>query len=76
MCQCIRRLVLGAITLIGLGLGAWSLGLGAEIDVVAFMVARYFGVPSFASIYGLAVFAIALLGDAHAIREFVKSTLG
>lgn len=29
---------------------------------MAFMVARYFGVPSFASIYGLAVFAIAVLG--------------
>jgi len=34
-----------------------------------------------ATLTGLAVvagvvFAIALLGDAHAIREFVKSTLG
>ena len=42
-----------AILLIGLGLGA-------EIDIVAYMVARYFGVRSFSTLYGLAVFFIAL----------------
>lgn len=37
-----------------------GLGLGAEIDVVAYMVARYFGLGSFSTIYGLTVFFIAL----------------
>lgn len=41
-----------AILLIGLGLGA-------EIDVVAYMVARYFGVRSFSTLYGMTVFFIA-----------------
>ncbi|MCY1449849.1 hypothetical protein D9M71_666170 [compost metagenome] len=36
-----------------------GLGQGAEIDVVAFMIARYFGLRSYASIYGLSVFFIA-----------------
>lgn len=44
-----------AILLIGLGLGA-------EIDVVAYMVARYFGIRSFSTLYGLTVFFIALSG--------------
>jgi predicted MFS family arabinose efflux permease len=44
-----------AILLIGLGLGA-------EIDIVAYMVARYFGITSFATLYGVAVFFIALSG--------------
>lgn len=39
-----------------------GLGLGAEIDVVAFMVARYFGVRTFSTLYGLAVFFIAFGG--------------
>lgn len=43
-----------------------GLGLGAEIDVVAYMVARYFGVRSFATLYGLAVFFIAFAGAAGA----------
>jgi hypothetical protein len=37
-------------------------GLGAEIDVVAYMVARYFGIRSFSTIYGMAVFFIAFSG--------------
>ena len=41
-----------AILLIGFGLGA-------EIDVVAYMVARYFGIRSFSTIYGMTVFFIA-----------------
>jgi predicted MFS family arabinose efflux permease len=32
---------------------------GAEIDIVAFVVARYFGMKSFAAIYGITIFAIA-----------------
>jgi predicted MFS family arabinose efflux permease len=43
----------GAILLIGLGQGA-------EIDIVAFMIARYFGLRSYASIYGLSTLGIAL----------------
>lgn len=39
-----------------------GLGLGAEIDVVAYMVARYFGIPSFSTLYGLTVFFIAFFG--------------
>ncbi|UXJ50182.1 MFS transporter [Pseudomonas citronellolis] len=38
-----------------------GLGQGAEIDVVAFMIARYFGLQSYASIYGLSVFCIAAM---------------
>jgi len=41
-----------AILLIGVGLGA-------EIDIVAYMVARYFGVKVFSTLYGLTVFFIA-----------------
>jgi predicted MFS family arabinose efflux permease len=44
---------LGAVVLIGLGQGA-------EIDIVAFMIARYFGLRSYASIYGLSTLGIAL----------------
>ncbi len=45
-----------AILLIGLGLGA-------EIDVVAYMVARYFGVKSFSTLYGLAAFFLTICGS-------------
>jgi predicted MFS family arabinose efflux permease len=46
-----------------------GVGQGAEIDIVAFMAARYFGIRSYASIYGLSVLAIALAvaGAASAI---------
>ncbi|SCW62056.1 Sugar phosphate permease [Sphingobium faniae] len=37
-------------------------GLGAEIDVVAYMVARYFGIRSFSTLYGMTVFFIAFSG--------------
>lgn len=43
----------GAILLIGLGQGA-------EIDIVAFMIARYFGLRSYATIYGVSTLGIAL----------------
>lgn len=46
--------VIVAIVLLGLGQGA-------EIDVVAFMIARYFGLRCYASIYGLSVFCIAAM---------------
>ncbi|TLX71319.1 MFS transporter [Pseudomonas nicosulfuronedens] len=38
-----------------------GLGQGAEIDLLAFMVARYFGLRSYAAIYGLSVLFIAAL---------------
>jgi predicted MFS family arabinose efflux permease len=44
---------LGAVVLVGLGQGA-------EIDIVAFMIARYFGLRSYATIYGLSTLGIAL----------------
>ncbi|KEQ53197.1 MFS transporter [Sphingobium chlorophenolicum] len=43
----------------GLAILLIGLGLGAEIDVVAYMVARYFGIRSFSTIYGMTVFFIA-----------------
>lgn len=46
-------LFLGAVVLVGLGQGA-------EIDIVAFMIARYFGLRSYATIYGLSTLGIAL----------------
>ena len=47
---------MAVIALVLLGLGQ-----GAEIDVVAFMIARYFGMRSYASIYGISVFCIAVM---------------
>lgn len=38
-----------------------GLGQGAEIDVVAYMIARYFGLKAYASIYGLSVLVISLM---------------
>lgn len=43
----------GAVFLIGVGQGA-------EIDVVAYMIARYFGLADYSTIYGLSVTCIAL----------------
>ncbi|MEP6867104.1 MAG: MFS transporter [Novosphingobium sp.] len=45
---------MAAIVLIGIGQGA-------EIDVVAFIIARWFGMERYSTIYGLSVFAIAML---------------
>jgi predicted MFS family arabinose efflux permease len=41
----------GAVIMIGLGQGA-------EIDIVAFMIGRYFGLKDYATIYGLGVLCI------------------
>ncbi|MBG6119981.1 MULTISPECIES: MFS transporter [unclassified Sphingobium] len=43
----------GAVLLIGVGQGA-------EIDIVAFMIARYFGLRDYGAIYGLTTLGIAL----------------
>ncbi len=45
------------LAIIGLGLG-----LGAEIDLMGFLVSRYFGIRSFGEIYGY-VFALFALGS-------------
>jgi predicted MFS family arabinose efflux permease len=37
-----------------------GLGQGAEIDIVAYMIARYFGLRSYATIYGITVLGISL----------------
>jgi predicted MFS family arabinose efflux permease len=37
-----------------------GLGQGAEIDIVAFMIARYFGLRSYSTIYSMSVLGIAL----------------
>lgn len=37
-----------------------GLAQGAEIDLVAFIIARYFGLRSYATIYGITVFAISM----------------
>ena len=39
-----------------------GLGLGAEVDMIAYMVSRYFGLRSFAEIYSLVFGAFALAG--------------
>ncbi len=56
----------------GVGIAAVSivlLGLaqGAEIDLIGFMIARYFGMRAFASIYGLTVMATGLCSAVGAI---------
>lgn len=57
----------GAILLIGLGQGA-------EIDIVAFMIARYFGLRSYGTIYGLSTLGIAL-GVALGASAIGRSTI-
>ncbi len=39
-----------------------GLGLGAELDLGVFVVARYFGVARFSTIYGMLIFVISTLG--------------
>jgi len=39
-----------------------GLGLGAEVDIVAYLISRYFGLRSFGKIYGLAFGAFVLAG--------------
>jgi MFS family permease len=44
---------------VAVGLMLLGLGLGAENDIGAFVIARYFGLQVFSSVYGVMVFAIA-----------------
>ncbi len=50
----------GAVPLVGTVL--CGLGIGAEVDLMAFFVSRYFGLRSFGAIYG-AMFALFSLGN-------------
>jgi MFS family permease len=63
-------LPLGAISLLTTGVGGagpvlaavfLGLGLGAEVDVIGFLVSRYFGLRAFGEVYGY-LFAIFTLG--------------
>lgn len=60
------------IAVLGFGFGGISpvigticlgVGIGAEIDLMAFLVGRYFGLRQFGTLYGV-MFAIAILGNA------------
>ena len=60
------------IGVLGFGLGGISpvigticlgIGIGAEIDLMSFLVGRYFGLRRFGTLYGV-MFAIAILGNA------------
>ena len=60
------------IAVLGFGLGGISpivgticlgMGIGAEIDIMAFLVGRYFGLRHYGTLYGV-MFAIAILGNA------------
>lgn len=51
----------------GLGLVLIGLAQGAEIDVVAYIIARYFGMKSFAAIYGLSVLFIGVFTSVGAM---------
>ena len=60
------------IAVLGFGFGGISpvigticlgMGIGAEIDIMAFLVGRYFGLRQYGTLYGV-MFAIAILGNA------------
>jgi MFS family permease len=52
----------GASTAVFLGVFFIGLGLGAEIDVIPFLISRYFGLRSFAQIYSVALGIFVLAG--------------
>jgi MFS family permease len=52
----------GAPAIAVLGASLVGLGLGAEVDMIAYVVSRYFGLRSFAEIYSLVFGAFALAG--------------
>jgi len=61
----------------GVGLVLIGLAQGAEIDVIAFIIARYFGLKSFAAIYGLSVLFIAVATSVAGIAfGFAYDTFG
>jgi MFS family permease len=55
-------LLLGAIPLAFAGAFLVGLALGAELDIIAYLTSRYFGLRAFGAIYSLLVAAFALAG--------------
>ncbi len=55
-------LVQGSSTLAVVGTILVGLGLGAEVDIIAFLISRYFGMRSFGQIYGY-LFAVFMLAN-------------
>jgi len=49
----------GDLTMVVIGIILLGLGQGAEHDLVAFMVARYFGVANFSGVFGVTVLAVS-----------------
>jgi hypothetical protein len=69
-------LAAGGVFLLSSATSAWQgyaaaaligLGLGGEADVVPYLIARYFGLRSFASLYGFTWTAYAIAGGAGPI---------
>jgi MFS family permease len=58
----IALLWLGAPSLLFAGAFLIGLGLGAEVDFIAYLTSRYFGLRAFGKIYGLIFAAFALSG--------------
>jgi MFS family permease len=59
----IGLLLIGStLSIVLIGAFLVGLGLGAEVDIIAYLVSRYFGLRSFAEIYSLIFGAFALAG--------------
>ena len=60
---CIAAMAAFGAAAAGLGAVAIGLSIGAELDLIGYMTARYFGMRAFGRIYGL-LYAAALVGSA------------
>ena len=60
---CIAALAVFGAPVAGLGAVAIGLSIGAELDLIGYMTARYFGMRAFGRIYGL-LYAAVLVGSA------------
>jgi MFS family permease len=65
-------LISGYGLLPGLGVVMIGLGLGTEVDLIAFMISRYLGLKAFGALYGLFFMAFALGG---AVGRFLAGYL-
>ena len=52
---------IGTLLVAALGILLVGFTLGAEIDICAFIVARYCGLANYSSVYGITIFGIALV---------------
>ena len=59
-CGC-RFLAMGDVRWAGLGAALVGLAMGAEIDLVSYLVARYFGLRAYGSIYG-SLYTVFMVG--------------